>query len=299
MQSLNSKRIASLNKVSKKFGDKQVLKDIDLDICAGEVLSILGPNGAGKTTLINLMLGRYSLSTGNISIFGYSPGNIHLKRLCGAMLQISGLPDMSTIKEQIQLFSSYYPQPMTYQQIMALTGLKEIENQFCKSLSGGQKQRLLFALSICGNPQLLFLDEPSAGMDISMRKSLWKTITNLKQQGTSIILTTHYLEEADQLSDRIVILNQGKIIQRGTPDEIKTSFNCKKIKFISALPIDKFKQLDNKIKVEYSGKYYKILSKDSTATIKKILALTDDISDLTITGAALEDAFLSINQARA
>ena len=156
MPLLKSKHIASLKNISKYFGKEQVLRDISLDIYLGEVLSILGPNGAGKTTLINIMLGRYSLLAGEVSIFDYSPGDIQLKRKCGAMLQISGLPDMSTIKEQIQLFSSYYAQPMAYHQIMALTGLKEIENQFCKNLSGGQKQRLLFALSICGAPKLLF-----------------------------------------------------------------------------------------------------------------------------------------------
>ena len=134
------------------------------------------------------------------------------------------------------------------------------------------------------------MNEPSAGMDISMRKSLWKTITDLKQKGTSIILTTHYLEEADQLSDRIIMLNHGQIIQQGAPKEIKNSF-------ISSLSIDKFRLPDNELKIKTVGKYYEIQSHNSTATMKTLLAITDDISDLTITGTALEDAFLSINQA--
>jgi len=299
MQQLDTQKIAQIENISKNFGEKQALNNVSLDIYSGEVLSILGPNGAGKTTLINILLGRLSLSTGKISLFGYSPGDIKVKRLCGAMLQVSGLPDMSTVKEQVQLFRSYYAKPMTYQQIVELTGLEEIENQFCKNLSGGQKQRVLFALSICGNPKLLFLDEPSAGMDVTTRNALWKTIIQLKQQGTGIVLTTHYLAEAEQLSDQIIMLNKGKIIKQGSPDDIKSSFNCKKIRFISSIPIDNFRRLKNQEEIEHIGQYYQIKSTNSTATMQQIFAITGDISDLTITGTALEDAFLSINQTKA
>ena len=144
-----------ISQVSKEFADKKVLTHINFDLYKGEVLSILGSNVTGKTTLINLLLGRLSLSNGNIQIFNDSPSSIQLKRQCGAMLQVSG----------------------------------------------GQKQRLLFALAICGIPKLLFLDEPSVGMDVTARKLLCRAITELKQQGTSIIFTTHYLEEADLMQD--------------------------------------------------------------------------------------------------
>ncbi|VAW48272.1 Efflux ABC transporter, ATP-binding protein [hydrothermal vent metagenome] len=290
----SGEKIAEIKNASKKFGKNHALKDVSLSIYSGEILSILGPNGAGKTTLISLMLGRLSLTSGNIKIFNFSPADIRLKRMCGAMLQVSGLPDMSTIKEQITLFQSYYSMPMPYAQIIQLAKLKGIENQFCKNLSGGQKQRLLFAISICGNPKLLFLDEPSAGMDASMRKSLWDTIIKLKQAGTSIVLTTHYLEEADQLSDRIIMLNQGEIIQQGSPDEIKSSFNKKTIKFICPLAINEFNLSNNSI--QKIGKYYEITCKDSAKTMHDIFTITNDISDLTIRGAALEDAFISLNE---
>lgn len=147
------------------------------------------------------------------------------------MLQVSGLPEMSTVKEHIQLFSSYYKKPMPYEQVLAYSGLKEIENQLSKTLSGGQKQRLLFALAICGNPKLLFLDEPTVGMDITARKSLWKAIKALKAQDTSILLTTHYLEEAEQLSDRIIMLNHGRVIREGTSVAIKSQISTKRIRF--------------------------------------------------------------------
>jgi ABC-2 type transport system ATP-binding protein len=242
------------------------------------------------------MLGRLSLTSGKIKIFNLKPADIKLKRMCGAMLQVSGLPDMSTIKEQVQLFQSYYPMPMPYSDIIQLAQLKGIENKFCKNLSGGQKQRLLFAISICGNPKLLFLDEPSAGMDASMRKSLWDTIIKLQQARTSIVLTTHYLEEADLLSDRIIMLNQGEIIQQGCPEEIKSSFNQKTIKFICPLAINELNSLGNENDIHKIGKYYEIKCTDSAKTMQGIFAITDEISDLTIRGAALEDAFILLNK---
>ena len=187
------KTVACINKVSKSFVDKKssntkAVDNVSFDLHQGEVLSILGPNGAGKTTLINMMLGRLSLSEGQMDLLGYIPGKIELKRLCGAMLQVSGVPDMSTVKEHIQLFQCYYSNPMAYKKIIELAGLQDIQNNYCKNLSGGQKQRLLFALSICGNPKILFLDEPSVGMDIKSRKSLWNTINELKNNGTSLSL---------------------------------------------------------------------------------------------------------------
>ncbi len=296
MKNFKTNNIAEIHNVSKVFGRNHAVKNVSLTINAGEILSILGPNGAGKTTIINMLLGRLSLSSGSIKIFNLNPGDIRLKRMCGAMLQVSGLPDMSTVKEQIQLFQSYYPQPMPYADIIKLAKLTEIENQYCKSLSGGQKQRLLFAISICGNPKLLFLDEPSAGMDASVRKSMWETIIKLKQSGTSIVLTTHYLEEADQLSDRIIMLNQGKIIQQGSPEDIKSSFNQKTIKFISPIAINELQLSGTQTKIQKIGKYYQIQCKDSSKTMGEILAITDDISDLTIHGALLEDAFISLNE---
>lgn len=296
---MNNEIIANIRQASKKFDDKLALDQVYLEIQSGEVLGILGPNGAGKTTLINLMLGRLSLTEGDISIFGFEPGDINLRRQCGAMLQLSGLPDMSSVKEHIELFMSYYAHPFEYQKIIDLAGLAGIEDQYSKTLSGGQKQRLLFALAICGNPKLLFLDEPSVGMDIETRKSLWNTINELKENGTSVILTTHYLEEADQLSDRIIMLNQGKIIHEGTPDEIKANINTKKIRFISSTPLAELMSIDNNLKITSSGKYYEIQSKDSSQILRKLFQISDDIQDITVTGAALEDAFIQLNQTNA
>jgi ABC-2 type transport system ATP-binding protein len=301
----SNEAITSIRNVGKYFDEKLVLSDINLDLFEGEVVSILGPNGAGKTTLINAMLGRLSLDSGEISILGCAPETIQVKRHTGAMLQVSGLPDMSTIKEHIQLFQSYYAHPMEYGEVMAFSGLKDIENQYSKTLSGGQKQRLLFALAICGNPKLLFLDEPTVGMDVDARKSLWKAIERMKSRGTSILLTTHYLEEADQLSDRIIMLNRGKIIREGTPDQIKSQINTKKIRFYSSANIaalsalKSVSQVDNLVEKNQSksgANYYEVASFCAEKTVLDIFSKQIEVTDLIIIGAALEDAFDFINK---
>ncbi len=289
------KKIASIKNISKKFAEKDALVDVSLDIYPGEILSILGPNGAGKTTLINIMLGRLSAFGGEIEILGLQPGSIELKRQCGAMLQVSGLPDMSTVKEHIELFRSYYPSPMEYGKTIELAGLVEIEDEYSKNLSGGQKQRLLFALAICGNPKLLFLDEPSVGLDVIARKLLWKAITELKEQGTSIVLTTHYLEEADQLSDRIIMLNQGCVIQEGTPEAIKKRVSNKTIRFISSISAKQLSSLKLSSEIKLSGNYYEIQTRDPVSVLTQLFSIANDISDLSVSNALLEDAFLLLN----
>ncbi len=290
------KNVISVSKASKQYPNCLALNDVSLSLAQSEVLSILGPNGAGKTTLINALLGKISLDAGELKLFDLKPGEMSVKRRIGAMLQVSGLPEQLTIKEHIQLFRSYYPAPMSYEQIMQYSGLSSIENQRSKSLSGGQKQRLMFALAICGDPEILFLDEPTVGMDIEARKKLWKAISELRNKGKSIILTTHYLEEADQLSDRIIMLNKGKIIHQGSPEAIKATTQHKKIICKSSLTQAKLTQLAAVIDVEQFGETVHIKSSDAVLTLKALFQQDFTVNDLTVTGGALEDAFEALNQ---
>ncbi|MCF6193557.1 MAG: ABC transporter ATP-binding protein [Kangiellaceae bacterium] len=306
LESQNPKVVASVRNVSKSYKDNRLgsikaLSDVSLEIYEGEILSLLGPNGAGKTTLINMMLGRLNPSKGKMTLLGLNPGEIALKRQSGAMLQVSGLPDMSTVQEHIKLFQSYYSNPMSYSKVIKIAGLAKIEQRYSKNLSGGQKQRLLFGLSICGDPKLLFLDEPTVGLDISARRSLWEAITELRNNGTSIVLTTHYLEEADQLSDRIVMLNQGKVIKIATPTEIKSQIDIKTIRFCSSVDKEIVKVIPSvkniRVKRNTSGdNFFEIQSNDPVLTLKTIFSSNLKITGLTVTGAALEDAFLALNQ---
>lgn len=212
---------AALRDVTKRYGMQVALDGIDLTVKRGELLALLGPNGAGKTTALKLMLGLLKPDTGVVQVFGRDPREPRNRERSGAMLQVTRIPETLRVREHIDLFSSYYPHPMPFKEIYGTAGLNGIENKLFGDLSGGQKQRLLFALAICGDPDLLFLDEPTVGLDVQARRGLWKQIRELRTRGKSILLTTHYLEEADALADRVVVIDRGRVIADGTPAQIK------------------------------------------------------------------------------
>lgn len=292
---MSIKTIANLIGISKHYAKHLALHHIDLNINPNEVLSILGPNGAGKTTLIKLLLGRLKPNNGQIKVFDQPAGSLAAKQHVGVMMQVANLPETLKVKEHIRLFQSYYAQPMAYQQVIEYAQLQGIENQLAGALSGGQKQRLLFAMAICGAPKLLILDEPSVGLDIEARRHMWQAITELKNQGTSVLLTTHYLEEADNLSDRIVMLNQGKIIAQGTVAQIKNQVASKVIRFTSNTSIDQLQDIEAVCQIKTQGKYYELQSSNPVNTLKGLFQKLNHIDDLTISGAALEDAFINLN----
>ncbi len=212
---------AALRSVTKTYGSQIALDAADLSIGRGELVALLGPNGAGKTTALKLMLGLLRADAGTVRVFGRDPREASHRQRTGAMLQVTRVPETLRVREHIDLFSSYYPHPLPMAEVVGVAGLEGIENRLFGELSGGQKQRVLFALAICGNPDLLFLDEPTVGLDVQARRGLWKQIRALVAQGKSILLTTHYLEEADALANRIVVINHGRVIANGTPAEMK------------------------------------------------------------------------------
>jgi ABC-2 type transport system ATP-binding protein len=214
--------VAELRSVTKRYGPVEALRGIDLTIEPGELVALLGPNGAGKTTAVRILLGLAQPTSGQASVFGQPPASHEAKLRRGALLQVAKVPETLRVREHIELFSSYYQKPLPIQETLAAAGLKGIENKLFGDLSGGQKQRALFALAICGNPDLLFLDEPTVGLDVEARRALWARIRGFVDRGGSVLLTTHYLDEADALAHRIVVINQGRIVAEGTPAEIKT-----------------------------------------------------------------------------
>jgi len=213
--------VAELQNVTKKYGAVTALHGIDLAIERGELLAMLGPNGAGKTTAVRILLGLTEQTSGRAAIFGHRPASRAAKLRRGAMLQVARVPETIRVREHIQLFSSYYPSPLKFEQTITAAGLGGAEKRLFGELSGGQKQRVLFALAICGNPDLLFLDEPTVGLDVEGRRGMWKHIRGFVARGASVVLTTHYLDEADALADRIAVIDGGRIIAHGTPAEIK------------------------------------------------------------------------------
>ncbi|MFN8938599.1 MAG: ABC transporter ATP-binding protein [Acidobacteriota bacterium] len=206
------KILVELVDVHYSYGKKEALHGLNLQVRAGEVVALLGANGAGKTTAIELLLGLRR------------PGIGQVKRsvaVSGVMLQAGGVPATLRVREHLELFASYYDKPIDWREIAGRVGLAGLEEEFYAQLSGGQKQRLLFGLAIVGNADWIVLDEPTVGMDAEARRGLWREVKSLRSQGKGILLTTHYIEEAEALASRVVVMERGRVLREGSVEEIK------------------------------------------------------------------------------
>ena len=286
--------LATMLAVTHRYGDVVALDGLDLEIRTGEVLAVLGPNGAGKTTAIGLLLGSLQVQQGAVRVFGRDPGARPVRMRRGAMLQVSGLPDTLTVAENLELFSSYYPAPLPVSRLLAMAGLEELAARRYGRLSGGQKQRVMFALALAGDPELVFLDEPTTGLDVEARRSLWNEIQGLKKAGRTAVLTTHYLEEADALADRIAVIHQGRVVAEGTPSEIKSRVADRRIRCITGVGRDEIAALPGVVRVAVTGQHLELLTARPEDVLRTLLALDPDLRDLQVTGAGLEDAFLTL-----
>jgi ABC-2 type transport system ATP-binding protein len=288
--------IAEIQSASKNFGSVRALVDFSFQVRAGELTALLGPNGAGKTTAIKLLLGLARPTSGRVSVFGADPTEVTTRTRVGAMLQVGRVPETLRVAEHIDLFSSYYPNPLQISETLAIAGLEDLRNRKFGDLSGGQKQRVLFALAICGNPDLLFLDEPTVGLDVEARHLLWQEIRNLLGRGKTVVLTTHYLEEADALADRVAVINKGSIIAEGTPAQIKSRTAGKKIRCVTQLSAAVIRDIKGVIDVQADREAVVIQSNDSESVLRGLLSLDLEISGIEVTSAGLEDAFLALTR---
>jgi ABC-2 type transport system ATP-binding protein len=286
--------IASLRRASKNYGEVQALRQVDFTIRAGELVALLGPNGAGKTTAVKLFLGLAKPTTGTVSVFGGNPIHAEVRTRIGAMLQVAKVPETLRVREHIDLFSSYYPRPLPIDEILALAGLQEIKDREFGELSGGQRQRVLFALALCGDPDILFLDEPTVGLDVESRRVLWEEIRRLVARGKTVLLTTHYLEEADALADRVVVINRGEIIAEGTPAEIKASTAGRRIRCVTSLDIETVRGLPGVIEVRRDRAGLEIRAGAAEPILRELLMRDAGISNIEVTSAGLEEAFLAL-----
>ena len=281
--------------VHKKFGDVEAVRGVSLRIEQGDVVAILGPNGAGKTTTINLMLGLRRPTTGSACLFGMAPEDRRARSRCGVMLQESGVPAQLKVRELVDLFASYYPRALSIERAIAMAGLTEQAGVQAGKLSGGQRQRLYFALAVCGDPDVAFLDEPTVGMDVEARRAFHDTIREFSADGKTIVLTTHYLEEADELAERIVVIDRGVVIADASPAEIKSRVAGKRISFRTSDQLNGSYLAGLDVAgVANEGGRVRILSNQPEEVLWRLHQRGVRISDLEVGGADLEDAFVTL-----
>lgn len=281
--------------VSKRYGEVQALKDVSMAIEPGEVVAFLGPNGAGKTTSISIMLGTRKPTSGKARLFGLDPRDLRARSRIGVMLQESGVPGMLKVTEIVSLFGSYYPSPLKPEQAISMAGLEEKAKSLVKDLSGGQRQRLYLALAVCGDPDVLFLDEPTVGMDVEGRRKFLEEIGQFASRGRTVVLTTHYLEEADQLARRVVVIDRGSVIADSTPAEIKSRVAGKRVSFtvarqlsasdLAGLPLNSSQIVDHQVR---------LLTNEPESVLRELFHRGLELSDLEVAGADLEEAFVAM-----
>ncbi|WP_416828040.1 ATP-binding cassette domain-containing protein [Ectobacillus polymachus] len=287
-------KIIEVNHITKRFKDKAAVNDVSFSIEKGTVTAILGPNGAGKTTMITMMLGLLSPTEGKARMLGKNPKAV--RNRLGAMLQEVSVMDGVTVGETIDLFRSYYEAPLPKNELLRLADLEAEEKKMADGLSGGQKRRLGFALALAGNPDILFLDEPTVGMDITSRKHFWDEIRQFARLGKTIILTTHYLEEADQLANRIMLFANGTIACDGTPEEIKARITKKSVTFTMSKPIPAslLAAIPHVKGAVVEGTRVSLVTNDTDAVLRAIFEEKLNVHDIDVERGRLDEAFEQI-----
>ncbi|AZR72267.1 ABC transporter [Anoxybacter fermentans] len=293
--------------LKKYFGSVKAVDGISFQVEAGTIFGMLGPNGAGKSTTVETMVGLNKRDGGKISILGLDPEKNpeELKSKIGVQLQSPSLFPRLTVKEIVNLFASFYSDPLSADEVIARVGLEAKVNEQIKNLSGGQRHRLAIALAMVGNGKVIFLDEPTTGLDPQARRQLWDVILQLKEEGVTVFLTTHYMDEAEKLCDHLVIIDHGKIIAQGSPRElINQYFKERAVEFVdpgfSKEERDELKRLDiaNRISYEQEEKHIILYTDEISRTITRLMeyaaGIDKPIDDIIVRHATLEDVFLKL-----
>ena len=300
--------VVKVNNLTKRYGDLIAVNNVSFSIEKAETFGLLGPNGAGKTTTVEILEGLRKPDNGSIEICGIDalnkPGKI--KEIIGAQLQSTTIYDQIRVKEVIDLFGSYYRKSLLSIELLKEVSLTDKKNAFYRTLSGGQKQRVAMALALVNDPDVLFLDEPTTGLDPQARRNVWSIITNLRKRGKTIILTTHYMEEAEQLCQRVGIIDHGKIIALNTPGNLIANAGLESTIEFSSSQEDAEKILQGFTgvgKVTKQGNNRFILNtKESSKALKELTHFSDEnninMEDISVRKATLEDVFLSLTGRR-
>ena len=288
--------VARLQGVRKRYGGTQALDGLDLSLRAGKVTSLLGANGAGKSTAVNLLLGLLAPDQGVAEVFGQAPGSRAARLGVGAMLQSAGIPDRLKVGEVLALVRSYHAAPRSVADCVALAGLDGLLGRHYRHLSGGQQRRVQFALALCGRPRLLCLDEPTTGLDIEARQGLWAAIRELVADGSAVLLTTHYLEEAEALSDHVAVIDRGRMVAEGSVSAIRAHVAQRRVRCVSTLAADAVARWPGVREVRREGDVLHLVADAAEPVVRRLLEADAQLHDLEVQRAGLADAFLELTR---
>ncbi|WP_405731604.1 ABC transporter ATP-binding protein [Streptomyces sp. NBC_00028] len=291
--------VVAFDQVSKAYGEVRAVDGLTLSLHPGETVALLGPNGAGKSTTLDLLLGLKQADSGSVRLFGTSPREAIVAGRVGAMLQSGGLMDEVTVAELVRLACDLHPKPYKAKDVLARAGITQIADRKVNKLSGGQAQRVRFALATSGDSDLIVLDEPTTGMDVTTRQAFWATMREQADQGRTVLFATHYLEEADVIADRVLVLHRGRLLADGTAAEIKAKAGARRISFDLEGPIDPdtLRDLPFLAHLSVSGSTVCIQSADADATVHAVYGLGLYPRNLEVAGLGLEQAFVAITEA--
>ncbi len=286
--------VLELRGVTKRYGAVEALRGVDLEVRRGEVVAILGPNGAGKTTAISILLGLRQPTAGTVRVLGDPPDDPAVRARVGAMLQESGVPGTLTVAELVDLFRGYYPAPRPRAGLLAAAGLADVADRRVRTLSGGQRQRLYVALALAGDPEIVFLDEPTTGMDVESRRRFWDVIGALAAEGATVLFATHLLEEADALATRIVVVDRGLIVRDGTPAEVKARAGGATIHLRADVEPEVLAAWPGVLRVGRSGARLEIVAREPQEVLRRLFADGIHVEEISVEEHALETAFLDL-----
>jgi ABC-2 type transport system ATP-binding protein len=280
--------IAAAHTVHKSFGDTKALDGLDLAVESGELVGLLGPNGAGKSTLISLLVGLRRPDAGSVTLFGGDPRDAANRRALGMTPQETGLPQTLRVGEVLDFVSAHYPDPAP--DVLERFGLTGLERRQTGGLSGGQKRRLAVALAFVGRPQLVVLDEPTTGLDVDARRTLWEGIRSFHAEGGTVLLTSHYLEEIEALAGRVVVVDKGRVLADGPLAEVRGRVAVSRVSLRSAVP----PPLDGVVHREQAGDRWELHTPDADALVRALVRADVPFADLQVRPASLEEAFVSM-----
>jgi len=287
--------VVSFENVSKHYGRLRAVDGLTLDLRAGETVALLGPNGAGKSTSLDMLLALRKPTSGKIQMFGSDPYHAVKSGRVGAMLQSGGLMPEVTVRDLVTLVTTLHPRPEPVNTTLKRAGIDQFADQRVDRLSGGQTQRVRFALAICGKSELIVLDEPTAAMDVETRRLFWDSMKEEVAQGRTLLFATHYLEEADQAADRILVINRGRLLADGTPAEIKARAGAKRLSFrLDRVDEPFLLGLPGLVNLEIRRDVVQIQSSDSDATLYAVLDAGCRPREIEVSSLGLEQAFLAI-----